>query len=85
MLLPAGIEPDRARRELGLSVCSALVQRESVRATSHGRLTWDVHFVSWTPTERLHNFKQSVTDSACICLNKSYSYTSHILRCAHTR
>ena len=22
-----------------------------------GRLTWDVHFVSWTPSEQLHNLQ----------------------------
>ena len=42
-------------------------------ATSVSRLTWGVHFVSWTLASGCTTCNQSVTNVACICRNNSYS------------
>ena len=62
------------RRNFHFALQSELV----LWAESFLRLTWDVHFVPWTvesPSERLHNLQpnKSVTHSAGICRNTSYS------------
>ena len=41
--------------------------------TSVSRLTWGVHFVSWTLPSGCTTCNQSVTNVACICRNNSYS------------
>ena len=42
-------------------------------ATSLSRLTWDVHFVSWTLASGCITCNQSATNVACVCRNNSYS------------
>ena len=43
------------------------------RAKSVSRLTWGVHFVSWTLASGCTTCNQSVTNVACICRYNSYS------------